>query len=278
MPVRPFAWGDKKGIDGGGIVPYKPPSPQSSGTGNGGADRATCPGGGIGRRAGFRYLWQKCRGSSSLLLGTIGLVKLRTAGLHQADFFWPEWPSCFFFKKQLDDPGVIPYKPPPPQSSGTGNGGTDRTTCPGGGIGRRAGFRYLWQKCRGSSSLLLGTIGLVKLRTAGLHQADFFWPEWPSCFFFKKQLDDPGVIPYKPPPPQSSGTGNGGTDRTTCPGGGIGRRAGFRYLWQKCRGSSSLLLGTIGLVKLRTAGLHQADFFCSDDHRDRASWPDVSLP
>src|SRR5579871_302884 len=29
--------------------------------------------------------------------------------------------------------------------------------CPGGGIGRRAGFRYLWQKCRGSSSLLLGT-------------------------------------------------------------------------------------------------------------------------
>src|SRR5215475_13283243 len=30
--------------------------------------------------------------------------------------------------------------------------------CPGGGIGRRAGFRYLWPKGRGSSSLLLGTI------------------------------------------------------------------------------------------------------------------------
>ena len=30
--------------------------------------------------------------------------------------------------------------------------------CPGGGIGRRAGFRYLWPQGRGSSSLLLGTI------------------------------------------------------------------------------------------------------------------------
>src|SRR6185437_14242723 len=29
--------------------------------------------------------------------------------------------------------------------------------CPGGGIGRRAGFRYLWPQGRGSSSLLLGT-------------------------------------------------------------------------------------------------------------------------
>src|SRR5512134_178181 len=29
---------------------------------------------------------------------------------------------------------------------------------PGGGIGRRAGFRYLWPRGRGSSSLLLGTI------------------------------------------------------------------------------------------------------------------------
>src|SRR5690606_20620560 len=28
---------------------------------------------------------------------------------------------------------------------------------PGGGIGRRAGFRYLWPQGRGSSSLLLGT-------------------------------------------------------------------------------------------------------------------------
>ena len=31
------------------------------------------------------------------------------------------------------------------------------TGCPGGGIGRRAGFRYLWPQGRGSSSLLLGT-------------------------------------------------------------------------------------------------------------------------
>ena len=30
--------------------------------------------------------------------------------------------------------------------------------CPGGGIGRRAGFRCQWPKGRGSSSLLLGTI------------------------------------------------------------------------------------------------------------------------
>ena len=28
---------------------------------------------------------------------------------------------------------------------------------PGGGIGRHAGFRYLWPQGRGSSSLLLGT-------------------------------------------------------------------------------------------------------------------------
>ena len=34
----------------------------------------------------------------------------------------------------------------------------DRSRCPGGGIGRRAGFRYLWPQGRGSSSLLLGTI------------------------------------------------------------------------------------------------------------------------
>ena len=33
-----------------------------------------------------------------------------------------------------------------------------RPCCPGGGIGRRAGFRYLWPQGRGSSSLLLGTI------------------------------------------------------------------------------------------------------------------------
>ena len=32
---------------------------------------ASCPGGGIGRRAGFRCQWPQGRGSSSLLLGTI---------------------------------------------------------------------------------------------------------------------------------------------------------------------------------------------------------------
>ena len=31
---------------------------------------------------------------------------------------------------------------------------------PGGGIGRHAGFRYLWPQGRGSSSLLLGTISI----------------------------------------------------------------------------------------------------------------------
>ena len=38
------------------------------------------------------------------------------------------------------------------------------TCCPGGGIGRRAGFRYLWPQGRGSSSLLLGTIPLRQRR------------------------------------------------------------------------------------------------------------------
>ena len=35
-------------------------------------------------------------------------------------------------------------------------------TCPGGGIGRRAGFRCQWPQGRGSSSLLLGTIFTIK--------------------------------------------------------------------------------------------------------------------
>src|SRR6202007_1469177 len=43
--------------------------------------------------------------------------------------------------------------------------------CPGGGIGRRAGFRYLWQKCRGSSSLLLGTSRRPSM-TNHLHRGD----------------------------------------------------------------------------------------------------------
>jgi ribonuclease D len=37
-------------------------------------DEASCPGGGIGRRAGFRCQWPQGRGSSSLLLGTIFFV------------------------------------------------------------------------------------------------------------------------------------------------------------------------------------------------------------
>src|SRR5262249_6126179 len=41
--------------------------------------------------------------------------------------------------------------------------------CPGGGIGRRAGFRYLWPKGRGSSSLLLGTI--ARFAAAAVSQA-----------------------------------------------------------------------------------------------------------
>ena len=35
--------------------------------------------------------------------------------------------------------------------------------CPGGGIGRRAGFRCQWPQGRGSSSLLLGTISLLNM-------------------------------------------------------------------------------------------------------------------
>src|SRR5262245_3434587 len=36
-----------------------------------------------------------------------------------------------------------------------------RERLPGGGIGRRAGFRYQWPQGRGSSSLLLGTIAVL---------------------------------------------------------------------------------------------------------------------
>src|SRR5271156_6541188 len=35
--------------------------------------------------------------------------------------------------------------------------------CPGGGIGRRAGFRDLWPQGRGSSSLLLGTNSFMSI-------------------------------------------------------------------------------------------------------------------
>ena len=39
---------------------------------------------------------------------------------------------------------------------------------PGGGIGRHAGFRYLWPQGRGSSSLLLGTIS-IEITLTQLH-------------------------------------------------------------------------------------------------------------
>src|SRR5258706_13412072 len=42
-------------------------------------------------------------------------------------------------------------------------------SCPGGGIGRRAGFRYLWPQGCGSSSLLLGTKILMAIK---LHRND----------------------------------------------------------------------------------------------------------
>src|SRR5579875_2028399 len=66
---------------------------------------------------------------------------------------------------------------PPPQAAVDGAGSADyiapptarllrNTACPGGGIGRRAGFRYLWPQGRGSSSLLLGTNNYGLIPTA----------------------------------------------------------------------------------------------------------------
>ena len=43
-----------------------------------------------------------------------------------------------------------------------------RQSSPGGGIGRRAGFRCLWPQGRGSSSLLLGTILTFKIFKVGI--------------------------------------------------------------------------------------------------------------
>jgi hypothetical protein len=42
-----------------------------------------------------------------------------------------------------------------------------RQSSPGGGIGRRAGFRCLWPQGRGSSSLLLGTKFLICWKEIG---------------------------------------------------------------------------------------------------------------
>ena len=44
------------------------------------------------------------------------------------------------------------------------------SSCPGGGIGRRAGFRYLWPQGFGSSSLLLGT--MASSMSLHLHKGD----------------------------------------------------------------------------------------------------------
>ena len=51
-----------------------------------------------------------------------------------------------------------------------------------------------------------------------------------------------------------------------CPGGGIGRRAGFRYLWPQGRGSSSLLLGTISIHPLRVRGLQVTKLISTELH------------
>src|SRR5208283_3485460 len=60
-----------------------------------------------------------------------------------------------------------PAHEPPRSLTCRGSRATSRALprpCPGGGIGRRAGFRYLWPQGRGSSSLLLGTNGSALCR------------------------------------------------------------------------------------------------------------------
>jgi ribonuclease D len=51
-----------------------------------------------------------------------------------------------------------------------------------------------------------------------------------------------------------------------CPGGGIGRRAGFRYLWPQGRGSSSLLLGTNFFHPLRVRGSEVTKLIATELH------------
>src|SRR5580704_3865889 len=70
QPRQPCAAdGSRLTSPGGGLISARP---------------CKCPGGGIGRRAGFRYLWQQCRGSSSLLLGTTAARRM-TNHLHRGD-------------------------------------------------------------------------------------------------------------------------------------------------------------------------------------------------
>ena len=71
----------------------------------------------------------------------------------------PPAPSC---AARLRRDGVQGAKPPGRLVDGVRSGAyrraSSKAACPGGGIGRRAGFRYLWPQGCGSSSLLLGTI------------------------------------------------------------------------------------------------------------------------
>ena len=56
------------------------------------------------------------------------------------------------------------FRPVPDDKFGASN----KPLSPGGGIGRRAGFRCQWPQGRGSSSLLLGTIPQYIFRCAGV--------------------------------------------------------------------------------------------------------------
>src|SRR5579864_3020581 len=91
------------------------------------------------------------------------------------------------------------------------------------------------------------------------------------------QLGSSCAAPRLPPTPAAMQDGRVAVDiaggqaylRPTvkCPGGGIGRRAGFRYLWQQCRGSSSLLLGTT-----LPAGLTPCHTHCGRAEPSRSYW------
>jgi hypothetical protein len=70
------------------------------------------------------------------------------ASLHSTALDNPCFAPCFAIDAAPGQ-GYTARPPDGPPARATG--------CPGGGIGRRAGFRYLWPQGRGSSSLLLGT-------------------------------------------------------------------------------------------------------------------------
>ena len=97
----------------------------------------------------------------------------------------------------------------------------------------------------------------------------------PKCF-----VPDRPVLTHRPtaatPPPLPRPA----IDRvapTGCPGGGIGRRAGFRYLWPQGRGSSSLLLGTIHNEQQRNSCRAEPSTYtgtiCPRPFRSVPSWP-----